>query len=334
MVTDSAFDPGAAEISVRVPGRVNIIGDHTDYTGGLVLPTVVDLHTMITGSTAPEPVWTLTSQTHGPAVIPLDLERADTVEPAWARYPAGVLIELRSLGVPIVGFTGTVSTSLPVGAGLSSSAALEVATARIVMDVANRSGHDLLDDVEIARACQRAEHMATGVPCGIMDQLSIVAGSPGWATLIDCNSLDIVRIPIPASVQIEHRFISGRTLVGSEYADRVAQCREIENLIGPLREASTRDLARLDSDLLLRRARHVVTENRRVLDFVDALHTGDLERAGRLMTESHRSLAVDYETSTPEMDAAVESALGEPRVLGARMTGGGFGGCIVILRHI
>lgn len=320
-------------ITVRAPGRVNIIGDHTDYTGGLVLPMVVDLHTTITGTTTREPVWVLESDTHGPARVPIDVERPDRLMPEWARYPAGVLAECRALGIPITGFTGTVSTTVPIGAGLSSSAALEIATARAVLATVPDDIRTSVSDTEIARACQRAEHAATGVPCGIMDQLSIASGVSGSATLIDCATLDIVLVPIPDTVRIEHRFITARTLVGSEYADRVDRCREIEALIGPLKHASDIDVDRLDSDLLRRRARHVISENRRVRAFVDAITSGDVELAGRLMTESHRSLADDYETSTQQMDAAVESALREPGVLGARMTGGGFGGCIVILRR-
>jgi galactokinase len=189
-----------------------------------------------------------------------------------------------------------------------------------------------LTAVEIATLCQRAEQSATGVPCGIMDQLSIVSGRPGWATLIDCTSLEITDVPIPDGLVVEHRFISPRTLIGSEYSDRVAQCVEIEAHIGSLREATIEDVERLDSELLRRRARHVVTENIRVAEFARALVEERFEAAGQLMIESHRSLARDYETSTPLMDAAIDSVLEEAGVLGVRMTGGGFGGCIVVLK--
>jgi galactokinase len=166
-----------------------------------------------------------------------------------------------------------------------------------------------------------------------MDQLSIVTGRPGSATLIDCSTLEVVHIAIPEAVEIEHRFVVARTLVGSEYAERVEQCRQIELIIGPLRDATMRDADRLPTDLLKSRARHVISENGRVEAFAQAFRENDVRVAGQLMTESHRSLAHDYGTSTPLMDAAVGSALQEPRVLGARMTGGGFGGCIVILKH-
>ena len=322
-----AFDE---QVIVRAPGRVNLIGDHTDYTGGLVLPMVVDLHTTIVGTHGDGDSWHLTSDTHGSATIPLDTKRALEIESDWARYVAGVLSELLGRGIRIRGFTGTVSTSLPIGGGLSSSAALEVAAARLALS--GSDGADI-DDVELARLCQRAEHIATGVPCGIMDQLSIVAGRQGSATLIDCSSLEITRVPIPSELVVEHRFISPRTLAGSEYSSRVEECERIENQIGPLRTASIDDVESLDSDVLRRRARHVISENSRVRAFADALARHEFSEAGRLMTESHYSLAEDYGTSTPEMDAAVESARRERGVLGARMTGGGFGGCIVLLRH-
>lgn len=320
-------------ITVRVPGRVNLIGDHTDYTGGLVLPMVVDLHTTVSGRHTDERLWRLESETHGSAVIPLDVERADLIDPAWARYPAGVIVEMRTLGVDVPGFVGTVSTTLPVGAGLSSSAALEVATARIALGNTGQQRHPMLRDVELAQLCRRAEYAATGIPCGIMDQLSIVCGRAGFATLIDCSTLDIADVAIPDDVIIEHRFVAARTLVGSEYAERVEQCREIESLIGPLRQARLDDVETIASDLLRRRARHVVSENARVRAFAEAMRHEDVDEAGRLMIESHRSLATDYATSTPAMDTAVDRALEEPGVLGARMTGGGFGGCIVILRR-
>lgn len=317
-------------VSLRVPGRINVIGDHTDYTGGLVLPTIIDLHTAIEGSFTDDQEWRLVSRTHGPAVIPLDIDRPDRIEPEWARYPAGVLVELRSLGYRIRGFAGSVSTTLPIGGGLSSSAALEVAVARIAL-----SGNDRhpLSDVDLAVLCQRAEHTATGVPCGVMDQLSIAAGRPGFATLIDCRTLGVTHIPIPDELVIEHRFIAPRTLIGSAYADRVDQCARIEEIIGPLRDAPPSSVDRLESDVLRRRARHVVSENRRVLAFVEAIADSRFEDAGRLMVESHRSLAVDFETSTELMDTSVDSVLSEPDVLGARMTGGGFGGCIVVLKR-
>lgn len=324
-----------SSVRIQVPGRINLIGDHTDYTGGLVLPTTVDMFTTMLGNHTDENVWRLTSQTHGRALIPLDLDDVRSVEPQWARYPAGVLLALRSRGIRLRGFEGSVSTTLPVGAGLSSSAALEIATARVALDGSGDAQRDppSFSEVDLAQICQHAEHIATGVPCGIMDQLSIVAGCAGSATLIDCSSLEVTHIPIPDQVRVEHSFITQRSLIGSEYAQRVAQCRKIEDTIGPLCSASMSDVERLESELLQRRARHVISENLRVRQFVDALSHGEYEHAGRLMVESHQSLAVDYQVSNQVMDDAVNSKLRETGVLGARMTGGGFGGCIVVLRR-
>lgn len=323
-------------VSVRIPGRINLIGDHTDYTGGLVMPTVVDMHTEISGSYNSDDRWILVSDSHGEASIPLDIDDARLIVPEWARYPAGVLVELRRHGFRMSGFTGSVTTTIPIGGGLSSSAALEIAAARIALGhpLAVASNGGLPDDVELAQICRRAEISATGVPCGIMDQLSIVTGRQGQATMIDCSTLEVAYVPLPDRLRVEHRFVSPRTLSGSEYAERVAQCAEIESIIGPLRFATLDDVNRIDSVLLRRRARHVISENARVIEFARALTDGRFEDAGRLMVQSHRSLADDFDTSTPSMDAAVESAIRETGVLGARMTGGGFGGCIVVLREI
>ena len=300
------------------------------------MPTVVDMHTEISGSYNADDRWILVSDTHGEASIPLDIEDARPILPEWARYPAGVLVELRRRGFRIPGFAGSITTTIPIGGGLSSSAALEVATARIALghslSIAPEAG--VPDDVELAQICRRAEISATGVPCGIMDQLSIVTGRQGQATMIDCSTLEVTYVPIPDRLKIEHRFISPRTLSGSEYAERVAQCADIESIIGPLRVASLDEVTRIDSPLLRRRARHVISENARVIEFAHALTHGRFEDAGRLMIQSHRSLAEDFDTSTPAMDSAVESAILERGVLGARMTGGGFGGCIVVLREI
>jgi galactokinase len=249
-----------------------------------------------------------------------------------------VIAVFQERGLAVPGFSGTVETTLPIGSGLSSSAALEVAVARIITQLIN---YQSITSVELARMCQRAEHIATGVPCGIMDQLSIVAGRPQIATLIDCHDLNIEFVDIPGEIEFSVQFIHHRTLADSAYSNRVAQCQAIEAEIGPLRLATTHDLSSIkspssdpssESEELVRRARHVITENQRVRDFAQALRDHNYEQAGHLMTESHWSLSQDYETSTPAMDEAVKESLAVPGVLGARMTGGGFGGCIVILR--
>ncbi|MGD9704784.1 MAG: galactokinase [Acidimicrobiia bacterium] len=305
----------------RAPGRVNLIGDHTDYTGGLVLPMTIDRWTEIRGTRHGVAHVSLTSADEAdPVELDLPVDDPATVEPRWGRYVAGVAAEL---GTAARGFRGQVTTTIPIGAGLSSSAALELAAAYAL----GYAG----DTRDLARLCQAAEQRASGVPCGIMDQLVIAAGVQGHALAIDCHSLDIVPVAIPDGVDVVVQFVAHRTLVGSEYADRVAECSQAEAAIGPLRTASLADVATIRDPLVQQRARHVVSENARVRGFVTALASGDLAAAGRLMTGSHRSLRDDFETSTPVMDEAVASLAATPGVYGARMTGGGFGGCVVAL---
>jgi galactokinase len=305
----------------RAPGRVNLIGDHTDYTGGLVLPMAIDRWTEIRGEPSDSAHISLTSaDEERPVELGLPISEPALVEPAWGRYVAGVAAEL---GSAARGVRGHVTTTIPVGAGLSSSAALELAAAYAL-------GYQG-DARDLARLCQRAEQRASGVPCGIMDQLAIAAGVEGHALAIDCHTLDIVPVAIPDGVDVIVQFVAHRTLVGSEYAQRVAACAQAEAAIGPLRTASPADVATLQDPVVRQRARHVVSENERVRMFVAALAARDLVTAGRLMIGSHRSLRDDFATSTPVMDDAVSALAATPGVYGARMTGGGFGGCVVAL---
>ena len=309
--------------TVHAPGRVNLIGDHTDYTGGLVFPMAIDRGTTITYRPASDRI-TLTSDAEPDALdvaLPVTGD-SSVIAPAWARYVAAMAAELGST----TGIAGSISSDIPVGAGLSSSAALECAVGLALGFDGTPTG--------LALAAQRAEHAATGVPTGIMDQLCIAAATDGNATMIDCHSLQITQVRVPTDVDVVVEFIAHRTLVGSAYADRVAECARAEAVIGPLREATLDDIGRarhhLD-DIAWRRARHVVTENERVRAFASALRGGDYTRAGRLMNASHDSSRADFETSTTEMDAAVDRLSNAPGVFGARMTGGGFGGCVVAL---
>lgn len=304
---------------VRAPGRVNLIGDHTDYTGGLVFPMAIDRYTTITYEHTGNSVH-LTSHDE-PGVVDVDLDAAfdHAMEPRWGRYVAAVA----SLMDAPLAVRGTIETTIPVGAGLSSSAALEISCA-LAMGAT-------LAPRELAQMTQRAEQLATGVPTGIMDQLCIASASEGHGTLIDCHTLEITHIPIPDEVDIVVQFIAHRTLEGSEYATRVAECATAESLIGPLRDADISQVDNIADDIIRARARHVVSENERVRHFTDALVRGHYTAAGRLMVGSHQSLARDYATSNPQMDAAVDAAVNTPGVFGARMTGGGFGGCIVAL---
>ena len=307
-------------IEAYAPGRVNLIGEHTDYTGGLVLPMAVQMGITITGEAVGERV-VLESDLDGePAIVELDVDDPAGVEPAWARYVAGVVAEAR----PEHGFIGQVRSTLPMGMGLSSSAALEVAVA-LAIGVRGTAP-------EVATLCQRAEQRASGVPCGVMDQLTSLAGVEGHAALIDCTNLTVTPVELPERAEVVV-VDSGepRTLAGSGYADRRAQCEAAQAVIGPLAQASLDDLEALDDPVLRRRAHHVITENGRVLAFVNALGAGDLAEAGRLMAASHASLRDDFEVSTPGLDEMVAGLVTKKGVYGARLTGGGFGGSLVVL---
>lgn len=314
----------ADQVTATAPGRVNLIGDHTDTTGGLVLPMAIDMATTVTGRPGGDRV-VLTSDTEpDPAVVPLgDFDPAD-LAPAWARYVGGVVAELS----PSTGFEGHVTTTLPVGAGLSSSAALELAVA-LALGFEGST-------VELARLGQRAEQRASGVPCGIMDQLASAGGRAGHALLIDCHTLDIeeIRVPEGCEIRVIH---SGqpRALTSSAYGERRAALETAEAVLGPLRLLRTNDLAsaaeQLDDEVLLGRVRHVVTENDRVRRFAEALGRADLHAAGQLMGASHRSLRDDFEVSTAALDDLVDRLEASDGVHGARLTGAGFGGCVVAL---
>ena len=318
----------------RAPGRVNLIGDHTDYTGGLVLPMAIDRHTTIVFERGDE-VSATSSNFDGEVRFDLPAVDAAAVQPAWGRYIAGVAAAMNERHMTPRGFTGTVTTTVPIGGGLSSSAALEVAAA-LAFGINTGINKDtntgtVTDATTIAAVCRRAEHLATNVPCGIMDQLTSVAGVKDHALLIDCHSLDVTPIRIPESLAVWVVEISSRTLDGSEYPARVAQCAEAEREIGPLRLADVQSVNRIVDPVVRARARHVVTENERVRQFAAALAAGDFRAAGQLMIASHASLRDDFATSTTQMDAAVEHYSQVPGVYGVRMTGGGFGGCIVVL---
>jgi galactokinase len=302
------------------PGRVNLIGEHTDYTGGLVLPMAIDLGVTLQFEPLDGRIELTSVAEPDPVTLDLPVDDPSSVDPPWARYVAGVAAELGST----VGVRGTLTSTLPIGAGLSSSAALELAVA-----IALRAPGSPL---EIATACRAAEESATGVPCGIMDQLTSAAGIEGHALLIDCRTGAITptRIPDDIDVVVIH---SGqrRSLVGSAYTERRAQCAAAEAVIGPLRDASLSDLPRIEDLVVRARARHVISENRRVVQFADALHANDLVAAGELMVDSHRSLRDDFEVSTDVLDGLVQRLLVTPDVHGARLTGAGFGGCVVAL---
>jgi galactokinase len=307
-------------VTAFAPGRVNLLGDHTDHTGGWCLPMALTLGVTVRGTRGGSTVELISDQAAEPARVPIDLHDPSTVRPTWARYVAGVIVEAR----PTTGLVGAITADLPVGAGLSSSAALEVAVALAL----GAEGSAL----ERALLCQRAEQRASGVPCGILDQLSSTSGVEGHALLMDCTALTTTPVPVPDGVDIVVVH-SGqeRTLATSQYATRRSECEAAEREIGPLRTASNADVARLRDPVLLRRARHVVTENARVQAAADALRAGDVATLAALFRAGHASLRDDFECSTPTVDAEVERLEAMPGVHAARMTGGGWGGCVVAL---
>ena len=310
-----------SKVRAVAPGRVNLIGDHTDYTGGLVLPMAIDRETTVDFEPGVPWVELMSSEEDEPAFVDLEfMTDPALVQPPWAKYVAGVVAVVR----PETGGVGFVRSNVPVGAGLSSSAALEVAVALAL----GFEGTPL----ELALACQQAEQIASGVPCGIMDQLCSAAGVEGHALLIDCTTNDVTPVPLPQGAEVVV-VDSGqrRTLTTSHYGVRRTQCEEAAILIGPLREATPADVEQIGHDDLRRRARHVVTENARVQECAAALGAGDLAAAGRLMVESHISLRDDFDVSTKVLDELVDELVATPGVHGARLTGAGFGGCVVAL---
>jgi galactokinase len=307
-------------LRAHAPGRVNLIGDHTDYAGGLALPMAIDLGTTVLGETHGERVVLRSQQQAEPATLALEVDDPATVEPTWARYVAGVIAELE----PDHGFIGIIDSTLPAGSGLSSSAALEVAVALALGFEGTAK--------DLALLCQRSEQRASGVPCGAMDQLASACGRQDHALLIDFASLDIdyVAVPPEAEIVVVQSGVS-RTLVDSAYAERRAQTEAAAAIVGPLRDLPVDQLDRIEDPIVRRRARHVVTENDRVAEFADAFRAADLVTAGQLMVDSHNSLRDDFEVSTQLLDALVSRLITVEGVFGARLTGAGFGGCVVAL---
>ena len=306
------------------PGRVNLIGGHSDYTGGLLMPMAIDLGTTIAGHRRKGDVVFLRSADEGTAAkVPTDVEDPASIEPAWARYVAAVIVETGQR----VGFDGVVTTTLPIGAGLASSAALEVAVALALG--AQR------DRVELAKLLRAAELRASGVPCGVQDQLASLCGVPGHALLLDAATLEVTPVPVPDDVDIVVVDSGeGRRLGDVSYAlrrDETVAAADRLGGYGAAQRASVAAAEAIDNPVLRRRARHLVTESERVRTFAAALAAGDGRTAGELMTASHASMRDDQQVSTPALDALVDRLVRTPGVHGARVTGGGFGGCAVAL---
>lgn len=316
--TDSPTD--APTVLGWAPGRVNLIGDHTDYMGGLVMPMAIQFRTVIAGHRGGGAIKLTSGAVPGGLDVDLPVTDAAATEPRWGRHVAAVA---QLLGT-VEGLRGHIESDIPLGAGLSSSAAVSVAAA-LALDAPG-------DAIDIARLCQRAEQLATGVPCGVMDQMAVLAARRDHALLLDCSTMQVEHVPLPASASwwVVH---SGqeRELASSQYAQRRADCEVAERLVGPLPSAELADIEAIDDPRIRARARHVRSECRRVRDFAEALRAGDLPSAGRLMDASHDSLRDDFEVSSPALERVVGMLRGTPGVYGARLTGAGFGGCVVAL---
>lgn len=331
---ESAFGAAPALV-VQAPGRVNLIGEHTDYNGGFVLPCAIDYRTVIAALPRADRLVRVVAADYGGAIdeysLDAPIERRD--DAMWANYVRGVVRELQRRGLPLTGMDMAISGDVPQGAGLSSSASLTVAVGRLF---ATLPGMDALTPIETALAAQHSENDFVGTQCGNMDQIISACGVEGHALLIDCRSLETRPVEIPAGVAIMilHSHVK-RGLVDSEYNTRRQQCEAAARHFGvpALRDVDPAMLAERGAGLdevTFKRARHVVTEDARVLQATEALASGDLARMGRLMAESHASMRDDFEITVPPVDRLVEIVAGVVQERGGvRMTGGGFGGCIV-----
>ncbi len=313
------------------PGRVEVLGNHTDYNQGLVLSAAIHLGVTVQAKLTNDRQLRFHSAAFGKDVsVP-----ADRVQPVqdetWVNYPLGVVHFLRQEGLPATGVAFDIGSDLPVGAGLSSSAALEVATALALVRLFGLP----LEGMRLAQLCQRAENDFVGVQCGLLDQASSVFGKPHQIIQLDFRSVTAVNVPIPdAAALLVVNSAVPHELTGGEYNERRAQCTEAAALLGVpfLRDATSADVERSTlPDVLRRRALHITGEDERVVQAVAALRGPDLAEVGRLMYASHLSSRDQFENSTHHLDTLVEIAMGLPGVYGARLSGGGFGGSIIAL---
>ncbi len=315
-------------VVATAPGRVNLIGEHTDYNDGFVLPMAIPFGTAVAARPRADRRVTAMSERFGRTAF--DLDTAPTSTQGWGRYLHGMAWALAEHGIDVGGFDATVVSDIP-GSSLSSSAALEMSIGTALCALAGTP----LPPAVLARLGQRVEHEVIGVPVGIMDQLISAAGVAGSASLIDCRSLEIRPVALPHSARVVVLDTGTRRgLVDSEYASRRSACERVAAAIGvpALRDASLADLERVDVDATdRRRARHVITENQRTLDAAACAEAGDVVGLGRLMDASHESLHEDFEVTGPAPDAAVRLARQVDGCLGARMTGAGFAGAAVAL---
>jgi galactokinase len=334
------FGEGGRVWIVRAPGRVNLIGEHTDYNDGFVFPMAIEPEVRIACRAREDGLMRLASSAFPNQIAEFSIDKKiEQGKPAWANYMRGVAAEFLTAGIPLVGMDALYINTLPLGGGLSSSAAIEVGTARALLAL---NGRDI-DERRLALLCQRAEHNYANVPCGIMDQSIVASGRKDQAMLLDCRDLSRTFITIDAN---ELRVVIVNSMVrhelsGSEYGDRRRQCEEgvahfakSDPKIRALRDVTLDQLHAAKgalSEVVFRRCRHIITENARTTHAADNLTKRHYEVVGELMVQSHNSLRDDYEVSCVELDFLAAEAAGVKGVYGARMTGGGFGGCIVAL---
>lgn len=317
----------------RSPGRLNLIGEHTDYNEGFVLPMAVTHSLWVAASPRPDDQIRIQSLELGGPMIASTLEEDDRL-PRWTRYVGGAWRVLRDAGRPAPGADLVIGSEVPVGAGMSSSAALGVALVESVLALA---GAAQVAPQQKAQWARELENRFMGVPCGIMDQMVVAAAQEGAALFLDCRTLDMVRVPIPAAARlVVMDTLKRRRLADSGYGQRRAECEAASQLLGvaALRDATDEMLARNSGQLgsvLCRRVRHVITENARTLEMRRVLEMADVGRAGALMDASHASLRDDYEVSSPELDAITEVARAHSQCYGTRLMGAGFGGSAVAL---
>ncbi len=320
--------PPGADLLAWGPGRANLIGEYTDFNDGFVLPMALDARTWALGRSGGDRLRLRSLDEEGEVIV--DLASGEGPTEGWGTYARAVVLTIREAGFDALGFDGVIASDVPAGAGLSSSAALEVAIALTLLP-------DPPDKVKLALLCQRAENVFVGVQCGIMDQLSSTAGVDGHALLIDCRALSVTPVPVPAELRVV--LIDSavrRSLTDGRYNAIREECEEAARLLGvaalrDLDEGQLEAAASALSPSQLRRARHVVGDDRRTLEAGEALASGDLPRLGTLFAESQHSMAEDLGISTPELDALVRIATETPGVVASRQTGAGFGGCTVNL---
>ena len=311
----------------RAPARVNLIGEHTDYNDGFVMPFAIEKAVYVAAATRDDDRITVSSEAFAESlyVLAKDLD-AVTVPKGWTRYPFGVVSLVSRAGHTVGGADLLIASDIPTGAGLSSSAALEVgiATALDQLFGLNLSG------VEIAKIGQRTENEFAGVNSGIMDQMASVLGQKGHALLVDCRSLETQQIPLEDASFLICDTRTKHSLAESEYNTRRRECEEAAAALGKpsLRDANLEEIRSLPSTLA-KRARHVVTENLRVMATVEALRSGDIRAVGELIDASHASLRDDFEVSCRELDIMSDICRSQPSIFGSRMIGGGFGGCTI-----